>query len=507
MTSTAFKIDVPGDYFARTAAREYADDAGLAVVREFAQNSCDAGCTVFALGFQSGWIYAVDNGRGCDAKTLREKVLRPLESQKGEGSVGGFGKAKELLYFANEEWEIRTRDILVKGSYLNVTEFTEGLPMAEGFTAKVKFPEALWRKAYENARDFFEASERPGVTWMLSGNKVMTRVTRTKRAAKDFGFAKAYVNRDNGDTYMYLRTKGLLTGKRYCYHPREVGQIVMEITGESIDLLTPARDNFKSFDNRQAVEGWLNGLVTDYRRELAEDEGDELLFLDDDTLVMDEGPAQTPVKPVVEAIPTRDVVPCAGESGAVSVGFLRVGGEAPASGAEGEETVRVKPGKTAQGFDLSLLPRLPGTPRVTVHTGNKTQAKAGAKWLKANAGAATRLMAAWATSVRACAKAAGLPVDAVGFTFADKALAEFVKSGPRFAVLVNPLAFDFLDPHAADEIVDMTAHELAHEATRGGHTEEWASVEHHIRRKCRGPYLRGAVARALRTGEVEAVDN
>jgi len=514
MTSTAFKIEVPQDYFARTAAREYADDAGLALVREFAQNSCDAGCTKFLLDFNTlaseGKVIAKDDGRGCDGKTLREKVLRPLESQKGEGAVGGFGKAKELLYFANEEWEIRTRDVLVRGRFLEVVEFVEGLEVVEGFAATVKFPTPLRAKAFVNALPFFRASERPGVTWLFNGAEIECEVTRAKRATKDFGFAKAYVTRDREDTYMYLRTKGLLTGKRYCYHPREVGQIVMEIVGESTDLLTPARDGFKSFDHRQAVDGWLNGLVTDYRRELADDEGDEVLFVEDETLVLageaDEAVEPPPaVEPVAARIPSTDVLPTEGSSGMVSVGFLKIGGLESASG--GKDVPGAMTPKTKHGFDFSLMPRLPGVSKTTVHTGSKKQSKEAMKWLRANKGSAERLLAAWTTSVRECCAATGLPVDFVGFTFMDTALAEFVKSGGRFALLVNPLLFKLADRHAVEEIIDLTVHELAHEATRGGHTEEWAMMEHAIRRKCRAPALRGAVARALRDGAVARSDD
>lgn len=501
-----FKIEVPNDYFARTAAREYADDAGLAVVREFVQNACDAGATEVSLTFApDGIVICRDNGKGCDADKLRTKVLRPLESAKdGDNAVGGFGKAKELLYFSNPSWSIQTRDVYVEGSYLDVTTFKEGCERVEGFIAIVKFPVALAEKAAAQARKFFAASERPGVKWVLNDEQVACEIERPRRATKDFGFCKAYLTRDCSDTRVYYRTGGLLTGSRYAWHGSDVGRVVLELTGASVDLLTPARDNFRSFDHREQVDGWLNRLVTDARRELADEVGDEIVFFDDGELDV---PVAVPPAPedltpadagTTRTVPTMPSIPMTGGI-AAEVSFLAA---APvAGGVVTSDAPAAKP-KSKQGFDLTLMPRIPGVGKVTVHTGGKDRAKEGAKWLKANKRSAARLLAGWATSVRRCAAASRLPVDAVGFTFSKDALAEFVRSNGRFALLVNPLSFDVSNRHAVEEIVDLTVHELAHEATRGGHDEAWAAMEHVIRRECRGVEIRGAVARAFRDGTV-----
>ena len=121
-----YKIEVPGDYFARVAAKEYADDAGMALIREFAQNSADAKATVVRFNFEGGNVLTVsDNGRGASADQIRTKVLTPLASEKEEGGVGGFGKAKELLFFGNPAWRIRSRDTLVEGRFLEVDRFEQ----------------------------------------------------------------------------------------------------------------------------------------------------------------------------------------------------------------------------------------------------------------------------------------------------------------------------------------------------------------------------------------------
>jgi hypothetical protein len=523
---TGFKIEVPNDYFARSAAREYADDAGLALVREFVQNSCDAKAKNVEFVFHAGnELVVTDDGKGADAKTIRERILTPLESFKDEGAVGGFGKAKELLFFANSKWKIRTRDVEVVGSYLDVQSFTTGLENAPGFLVRVTLPEGLYKAARSNVRRFLESSERPGVKWLLDGDEVTTDVKRAKKCAKDFGFAKAYVQRDCADTGVYLRTGGLLTNRRYGYQPQQVGRVVIEVTAASVDVLTPARDWFRMSEHRHQVEAWLNELVVNYEKALADDVGDEVVFVDDEH---------------VEAVTTGNVVSSSilpATNGIIAdVTFHKTAGAAPTpeeQKAEDEldmEAIRNNdpaaldalaaalssavevsakaappaPVKSAQGFDMGLMPKVDGIKRVTVHTGGKAQAKKGAAWLKKNKHEAAILLAAWTTAVRVVAAANQTPIDSVGFTFCDSAEAEFLKAkNGRWAVLINPLKANPSDYYFADELLDCAIHELAHQLRGASHDALWASYEAKVRRSSRNPGIRGAVARSLLTHAVE----
>lgn len=520
-----FTIIIPNDYFARSAAREYADDAGLALIREFAQNSCDAKAKTVEFTFRAGnELIVSDDGKGADATTIRERVLTPLESFKDEGSIGGFGKAKELLFFANQSWKIRTRDVEVRGSYLDVTSFKTGLDHAPGFLAVVTLPEGLYKSALSNVRRFLEASERPGVSWILNGDQVKTAVTRAKRCVKDFGFAKAYVERDCADTNVYVRTGGLLTAKRYGYQPHQVGRVVLEVTAASVDVLTPARDWFRLAEHRYPVESWLNELIVNYERTLADDVGDEVLFVDDEY-----------VEPVVTGNVTQNLVLPATNGIIADVSFHKTPNAAPTpeqQKAEAEldaEAIRnndpaaldalaaalssvvevsakaaPEPVKSEKGFDFSLMPKIEGVKRVVVHTGGKAQGKKGASWLKKNKRQAGDLLAAWATAVRVVAAANQMPLDAVGFTFCDSAEAEFLKAkNGRWAVLINPLKVNFADYYLPDELLDCAIHELAHQLRGASHDALWASVEAKVRRGTRNHGVRGAIARSLITHAVE----
>ena len=511
-----FKIEVPGDYFARVAAKEYADDAGMALIREFAQNSADAKATTVSFNFEGNNVLTVrDNGRGASADQIRTKVLTPLASEKEEGGVGGFGKAKELLFFGNPSWQIHSRGTVVKGRFLEVDSFEQGAESFAGFQVRVELPPGLYTAARTAARDFLRASERPGVTWVLNGQPVEVDVKRAKRCVKDFGFCKAYVERDCSDTKIYYRTGGLLTAVRWGYHPREVGRIVLELQGPSTELLTPARDNFRSAEHRRAVESWLNTLVTDYKRELADNVGDEILFEDDEFVtpgVRAAGVIDAAVIPNVGGI-VADVSfkgPASPEALAQVAADIRAqvdAGFLPAEKAD-EALVRALVAAPAKpkGFDMALMPKVDGVKRVTVHTGSKEQAKLAAKWLKKNGDKAKRLLAAWTTAVRGVCALTKQEVDAVGFTFAKDAEAEFVRArNGRFALLINPLAFDFDGEWQMEEIVDSAIHEAAHQWRGPSHDEAWAMTYEALRRKSRSRALRGAVNRSLLTGAVVAV--
>lgn len=522
--SNGYRIEVPQDYFARIAAKEYNDDAGMALIREFAQNSADAGAKSVRFDFMGGNTLRVsDDGCGANERKVRTKLLVPLASEKDGEAIGGFGKAKELLYFGNAEWCIETQDVRVKGSYLTVGEFLTGQEFINGFVATVTLPESLYRAAKDNARSFLAHSERPGVEWVLDGSTIYSRISRPARAAKDFGFAKAYVEREVNDSTVYLRTGGLLTSTRYGYHGSGVGRVIIEVTGKSSELLTPARDWFRTNEHRRTVESWLNDLVTNATRTLAEEVGDEILFDDYEEV--------TPLAAEETAsIKQNDIIPThAGVRAEVSF-RSNVPSETDAlaaelagayDGATGEGATLTTPGASApqggavavrrkrpDGFDMTLMPKLDGVKRLVVHTGGKVHAKTGSKWLRKNGEAARKMLAAWTTAVRVVAKAANLPVDAVGFTFAPDAEAEFIRArgGSRFAMLLNPTKFDLSAEFASDELLDLALHETAHLCTRGGHDETFVLTECSLRRKARGGAVRGAIARALRTVAVQAVE-
>ena len=98
------QVQVPHSYF-RKAKSEYADWR-WAMIREFIQNSYDARATTidFRLSVNdrdSIELSVDDDGIGMDQDTLENVLLCMGGSKKPEGSIGGFGYAKAILFFVS----------------------------------------------------------------------------------------------------------------------------------------------------------------------------------------------------------------------------------------------------------------------------------------------------------------------------------------------------------------------------------------------------------------------
>lgn len=109
-----------GPEFFKKSRADYSNWA-LAWVREILQNSIDAKATVIRITIKKRdegvTIQVQDDGVGMDEDIIRNKLLSLGSSGKNfeNGAVGGFGKAKELLYFGQKRYSICTNDIVVEG--------------------------------------------------------------------------------------------------------------------------------------------------------------------------------------------------------------------------------------------------------------------------------------------------------------------------------------------------------------------------------------------------------
>lgn len=119
VTTEARQVQVPHSYFQK-AKSEYADWR-WAMIREFIQNAYDAQATAidFRLTANATGRIALrvdDDGIGMDQDTLENVLLCMGGSKKPAGSIGGFGIAKAILFFAHHAYTIQTRELLVQGS-------------------------------------------------------------------------------------------------------------------------------------------------------------------------------------------------------------------------------------------------------------------------------------------------------------------------------------------------------------------------------------------------------
>ncbi len=130
--SNSAAVTIAPEFFAH-ATRDYAEP-GWALTRELVQNGKDApGCTCIEIdhklemgadGFPA-YVLTVTNGEPMSREILFDKFLALGGSAKANtGSVGGFGRAKELV-LCQQSWEIETGEFTVVGVGGNYG-FTEG---------------------------------------------------------------------------------------------------------------------------------------------------------------------------------------------------------------------------------------------------------------------------------------------------------------------------------------------------------------------------------------------
>lgn len=221
-------------------------------VREAMQNSIDAtGCDQINV-----LIEAVDgntrimwenNGEPMSEDILINKLMAIGESGKCfAGSVGGFGKAKTLLYFAHESYEVRTGTLEMRGSG---SEYSlEHRPYFHGTKSVVVMRGDKVSALLQNFKKFaFWAQWRGTLT--VNGEQLETSHHKGS-PRRDLGFGQVYTNRTTqyklcvriGGIPMFVQSIGL----DRC--------VIVELKGQSNQVLTANRD----------------GLTNPYRNQLAD---------------------------------------------------------------------------------------------------------------------------------------------------------------------------------------------------------------------------------------------
>lgn len=224
-----------------------------AIVREFFQNCIDCGSTKISVSCdeESGMtrLAVINNGTPMDEDILINKLLSLGSSGKNfEGeNTGGFGKAKEILYFCHANYQIHSGSLLVDGvgaAYDLRTDCaffpgTMSIITIEGSHSTELLKEIGRFIGYTQWDGSFEVNgvEKKGELWKGSPRR-------------DLGFAKVYTNR----SFRYLMivrmngtpmfTKGISLDR--C--------VIVELKGKSDEVLMSNRD----------------GLVEPYSSELSD---------------------------------------------------------------------------------------------------------------------------------------------------------------------------------------------------------------------------------------------
>lgn len=251
-----------GPAFFGKAFNDYAN-WWFAWVREILQNSIDSkGCKKIDVSIQlvdGDTVITVQNdGQPMSRETLVDKLLSIGESDKNfaDGSVGGFGRAKELLYFCHKSWQIATGEVVATGS--GGTYDLVDIPYLHGTKSVVRMQGDVSEAIAINFRRFARLSQWSG-TLTVDGVQ-LTCGLHKGRSRRSFAFGRVYTNRSFSNLVV-VRIGGIPMFTKSCSYS---GCVVLELDGKSDDLLTSNRDSLVHKHSRE-FDQFLVDLSTNKR--------------------------------------------------------------------------------------------------------------------------------------------------------------------------------------------------------------------------------------------------
>jgi hypothetical protein len=240
-----------GPEFFKKELNEYADWV-WAFIREACQNSIDArGCDHIRWDIRLGTngdtvVVWENNGAVMDEDVILNKLFSLGTSGKNfEGSVGGFGKAKVLLYFAQDSYVIQSGDLQVSG--VGGTYDLQRVNSYQPGTCSVVVIGGDHVEKLSNAVKKFAAyCQWRGSISLRVGDadpSIYHCNLRKGSPRRDLSFGKVYTNKSFKNR-LIVRMGGMPMFSQYVDYE---GTVLIELTGSSAECLTANRDglNYK----------------------------------------------------------------------------------------------------------------------------------------------------------------------------------------------------------------------------------------------------------------------
>jgi hypothetical protein len=238
-------VVIPNDYFFKMACKDYYDWQS-ALVREFIQNSADAGSSEIKFNFHDGFLTICDNGYGMDVETLEKALLTLGGTYKTGESVGGIGKAKEILYFSWQEWEIKTGNILIRGNGCQY-EMAKGKDQ-KGVSSCIRI-ENLIPNIENIIKQYIDLCSLPGLNVFFNDALInLQPVEYGKKLTTIDGLGDLYENLSKSINGIIVQAHGLYM---FSNHAISDKSYVFNITMPSYECLTANRDGFVGTWNDQ----------------------------------------------------------------------------------------------------------------------------------------------------------------------------------------------------------------------------------------------------------------
>jgi len=263
-----------GPHFFKNEFKDYAD-WHWGYIREATQNGLDAPnatkleFTATLVGGDTVLTFTND-GAPMDEATIVDKLLALGESGKnfvgdGAGTVGGFGKAKILLYMAHKSYVIRTGEFEVRGCG-GEYEIIKGLSYFHGTSSTVVMAGDQCSKLEQAFKQWVEYGQWNGT--LIWNDQHYRADLRKGSPRRDLGFGMVYTNR----THRYrlvVRMHGMPMFVEYTGLDRCV---VVELAGVSSDVMTSNRDGLVNPFARE-LTSFVTELSVDKRSALKQNRG------------------------------------------------------------------------------------------------------------------------------------------------------------------------------------------------------------------------------------------
>ena len=268
------QVKIGREFFAN-AKKDYTSP-NWAWVREIMQNSVDAPrCTTIRVftGLDADGnttVVVANDGLPMTEEILVGKLLTLGASGKrcgtdldGKQLTGGFGKAKELLYFSQLRYSIITGSIHLKGEGGDY-EITPTVDGDEPGTRSWVLMEGDVREQIGGAlRRFCQFAQWPGEVYL--NDERLETVLRKGTPRRDFTWCKVYSNR-SFERVMVIRINGTPMFTRKIDFK---GCLVVELQGRSDALLSANRDGLL-WEFQSELDAFCTQLAVDKRSALRE---------------------------------------------------------------------------------------------------------------------------------------------------------------------------------------------------------------------------------------------
>jgi hypothetical protein len=246
-------IKFDNSYFAKSR-NEYSNDIRFIWIREAIQNSVDAGAKNIniEINSESRTITLIDDGRGMNEDILLNKLLTLGGSHKDSpDAVGGFGKAKEVLFFTWESWSITTC-MDGKTQYYLTSEMLGNQPIGydngnhpKGTKIEIKYDEGMSAPSWISEIRFFVSLCTTKATITL--NDVILEQMDKRGAKRELDWANVQIKKKQNNGMMIIRVHGVAM----FYEGLDDSSIttILDLTKDSTTILTSSRESLKwSYD-------------------------------------------------------------------------------------------------------------------------------------------------------------------------------------------------------------------------------------------------------------------